>query len=55
MFDFGKYAFFIWGSYGIVVVVLTGLICWLISDGRRYSSALSQLEDRSSSSGQEKD
>ncbi|MAI47262.1 MAG: heme exporter protein CcmD [Hyphomicrobiaceae bacterium TMED74] len=55
MFDFGKHAFFIWGSYGIAAVVLTGLVWWLISDGRRYSSALNRLEDRSSNSGQEKD
>ena len=44
MFDFGKHAFFIWGSYGITLVVLAALVWWLISDGKRHSSALEQLE-----------
>ena len=46
MFDFGKHAFFIWGSYGIAAVVLAGLVWWLISDGRRHAAALDDFEDK---------
>ncbi len=44
MFDFGKHAFFIWGSYGTVIVVIAALIWWLLSDGSRYATALKRLE-----------
>ncbi|MEM8973680.1 MAG: heme exporter protein CcmD [Pseudomonadota bacterium] len=44
MFDFGKHAFFIWGSYGTVIVVIAALVWWLVSDGNRYATALKRLE-----------
>jgi heme exporter protein D len=46
MFDLGKHAVFIWSSYGVVVVVLAGLIAWLISDGARLRRRLADLEAR---------
>ncbi len=46
MFDLGKHAVFIWSSYGVVVVVLAGLIAWLISDGARLRRRLGDLEAR---------
>jgi len=46
MFDLGKHAVFIWSSYAIVVVVLTALIVWLISDGGRLKRRLADLEAR---------
>ena len=46
MFDLGKHAVFIWWSYGIVTVVLAGLIVWLIWDWRRRQSQISALEAR---------
>jgi heme exporter protein D len=44
--DLGKHAAFIWSSYGIVTVVLTGLIVWLICDGLRLKRRLDELEAR---------
>ena len=46
MFDLGKHAVFIWSSYAVVVVVLSGLVAWLISDGRRLRRRLDDLEAR---------
>jgi heme exporter protein D len=40
----GPHAIFIWASYGIVAVVLGGLIGWLINDGRRQQALLDELE-----------
>ena len=44
MIDLGKHAVFIWSSYGIVAVVLSILVGWLIGDGRRLKRQLSELE-----------
>ena len=44
MFDFGKHAVFIWGSYGITAGVLAGLVAWLVLDGRRQARRLADLE-----------
>ncbi|MEM6496777.1 MAG: heme exporter protein CcmD [Pseudomonadota bacterium] len=55
MFDFGKHAFFIWASYGTVVVVIGALICWLVSDGRRYSASLKKFEDNRGATEKEQD
>ena len=44
--DLGKHAVFIWSSYGVVTVVLAGLIVWLISDGLRLKRRLDELEAR---------
>ncbi len=46
MFEFGKHAVFIWGSYGAVLVVLAGVIVWLIGDGRSLARRLNELEAR---------
>ena len=42
--DLGKHAVFIWSSYGVVIVVLAGLVGWLISDGLRLKRRLAELE-----------
>ena len=34
MMDLGPHAAFIWTAYGLVTLVLAGLIAWLILDGR---------------------
>lgn len=44
--DLGKHAVFIWSSYGVVLVALTGLVAWLIYDGMRLSRRLDDLEAR---------
>ncbi|MEL6373589.1 MAG: heme exporter protein CcmD [Pseudomonadota bacterium] len=44
MLDFGKHAVFIWGSYGVVAVVLGLLITWLALTGRAHARALAELE-----------
>ena len=44
MIDLGKHAVFIWSSYGIVAIVLTALIAWLISDGLRLRRRLAELD-----------
>ena len=46
MIDLGKHAIFIWMSYGAVAIVLTGLVTWLIMDGRRQAAQLAELEAR---------
>ena len=46
MIDLGKHAVFIWMSYGAVAIVLTGLVTWLIMDGRRRATQLAELEAR---------
>jgi len=46
MFEFGKHAVFIWGSYGAVFVALAGLIVWLIFDGRRNAARIAEFEAR---------
>ena len=46
MIDLGKHAVFIWMSYGAVAIVLTGLVTWLIMDGRRRAAQLAELEAR---------
>ncbi len=46
MFDFGKHAVFIWGSYGAVLIVLGGLIVWLIGDGRKLAAKIAAFEKR---------
>ncbi|MBY0381116.1 MAG: heme exporter protein CcmD [Xanthobacteraceae bacterium] len=43
---FGKYADFILTSYGLVVIVVLGLIASIIIDYRRQRTALRDLEAR---------
>lgn len=44
--DLGPHAAFIWISYGLFAAVLTGLVAWLVFDGRRQAKALADLEAR---------
>jgi heme exporter protein D len=44
--NLGPYAAFIWLSYAAVLVTVTGLIAWLIWDGRKQASDLAALEKR---------
>lgn len=44
--DLGPNAVFIWSSYGIVAIVLGGLIAWLVADGIRQQHKLDELEAR---------
>jgi len=46
MLDLGPHAAFIWSSYGIVALVLGGLIGWLAYDGRRQQRLLDAFEQR---------
>jgi len=46
MTAFGKYASFILTSYGLVTVVVLGLIVNIVIDYRRQKSALRDLESR---------
>ena len=40
----GKYAFFIWGSYGISAAVLLGLTFYMWNDLRAQTRTLARLE-----------
>lgn len=42
--DLGPHAAFIWISYAAVTVTITGLILWLIADGRKQAADLEALE-----------
>jgi heme exporter protein D len=42
--DLGPYAGFIVASYGIVAVVLSLLVAWLVIDGRRLQRLLDELD-----------
>ena len=42
----GPHGAFIWASYAVVAVALTGLVVWLIAEGRRHQAALDDLEAR---------
>jgi heme exporter protein D len=44
--DLGPHAAFIWASYGVVTVVLAGLVAWLVLDGRRQQRRIEALEAR---------
>ena len=49
--DLGPHAHFIWLCYGVVALVVGGLITALWLDGRRYSRALADLEGNSRAGG----
>jgi heme exporter protein D len=42
--DLGPHAAFIWISYAVVAVTVTGLIVWLIADGWKQIADLAALE-----------
>jgi len=44
--DLGPYAVFIWTSYGIVGVVVSALIIWLLYDGNKLARLYRDLEKR---------
>jgi heme exporter protein D len=44
--DLGPHAVFIWSSYGVVTLVLAGLIAWLVADGRAQQRRLDDLAAR---------
>ena len=44
--DLGPHAAFIWISYAVVALTVTGLICWLIFDGKKQAADLEALEKR---------
>jgi heme exporter protein D len=46
MMDLGPHAAFIIASYAVVAVVMSGLVAWLIVDGRRQQRILDDLEAR---------
>ncbi|MEO8422189.1 MAG: heme exporter protein CcmD [Hyphomicrobium sp.] len=44
--DLGPHAAFIWSAYGMVVLVIGGLIAWLTLDGREQERRLAGLAAR---------
>ena len=44
--DLGPHAGFIWSAYGMVVLVIGGLIAWLVLDGREQERRLAELDAR---------
>jgi heme exporter protein D len=46
MLDLGRHAVFIWLSYAAVALVMSGLIGWLLIEGRRQMRRLVELEAR---------
>jgi heme exporter protein D len=44
--DLGPHAAFIVAAYAAMTVILTGVILWIVSDGRRQQRALEALEAR---------
>jgi len=44
--DLGPHAAFIWAAYGVVAVVLTALVAWLVLDGRHQQQLIDELEAR---------
>lgn len=44
--DLGPHASFIWSAYGVVTVVIGGLIAWLVLDGREQQRRLADLAAR---------
>jgi heme exporter protein D len=37
---------FVWASYGVAALVITGLVLWLMFDGKRHATRLADLEAR---------
>jgi heme exporter protein D len=44
--DWGPHTAFVIAAYGIVALVLAGLVAWLAIDGRRQQRMIDQLEAR---------
>ena len=43
-FHMGGYAVYVWSSYGVVAVVLIGLVVWTLAGLSRSSAELQDLE-----------
>jgi heme exporter protein D len=43
----GPHAAFIWACYGAVALALSGLVVWLVADGRRLAREIAAIEARS--------
>ncbi|MBU2531974.1 MAG: heme exporter protein CcmD [Alphaproteobacteria bacterium] len=46
MLDLGKHAIFIWSSYAVVAVVISGLALWLVAEGVRLRRRLGELDEQ---------
>lgn len=44
--DLGPHASFIWSAYAVVTLVVSGLIAWLVLDGRAQQRRLDALAAR---------
>ncbi len=44
MFELGPHSFFIWASYTVAVLVISGLTIWVLCDGRKQRKLLAELE-----------
>jgi heme exporter protein D len=44
--DLGPHAGFIWLAYGITTVVISGMIAWLVLDGREQARRIADLDAR---------
>lgn len=43
--DMGKYAFYVWGAYGLSAVALIGLVAWSLRTHARRRKVLQALQD----------
>ncbi|HFB2048633.1 MAG: heme exporter protein CcmD [Hyphomicrobiaceae bacterium] len=46
MLNFGEHAVYVWSSYAIALLVLSGLIIWLFAVGKIYSARLNDFQTR---------
>ena len=46
LWDLGPHAAYIWASYAVVALVLSGLVAWLVVDGRHQQRLLDDLDAR---------
>lgn len=53
MFDYDKYAPYVFWSYGIAAFVLTGVIVWTVLRVRAAQRALNDAENESAEKGRE--
>jgi heme exporter protein D len=44
--DLGPHAAFVWSAYAIMTAVLSGLVVWLVIEGRRQQRLLDSYEAR---------
>ena len=46
LWDLGPHFAYIWASYGVVALVLAGLVAWLVVDGGQQQRLLDELDAR---------